>query len=124
MKVQLANAVTSPNTGTVYFNTKLDFIGREARVVINPRWKAAYDEAIKNKTRCSQPSFNLIVIDMEREDGKWDGTGSVWRRGDGKHSGTFQWDGKTFNMQIERGDAEGTFELSLEEIQPVNLGDL
>lgn len=133
--IQLANPKISAASGNTYFETKikvLDGAGktveRDARLIINPRWKEAQDEAIKNKTRNKQPSFNLLIADMERGEKDYDGTGSTWARKVGEeaseHAGNFRFFGKAYDLKVSRGKQGTPFTLTLDLVKEVKLTDL
>lgn len=134
--IQLVDAKTSANSGNTYYPVKLALKrqdgtveSRDATVIINSRWALAQQEALKTKTRNKQPTMNILVSDMEREEGDYDGTGSVWMRRKGLHIGSFKFDGTTYSATISRKEAEegqeaGPLELVLEEILPVSINDL
>lgn len=125
MQTVLANPQVSRNSGNRYFAAQLaGDINREIRVVFNPRWKAAQDEAIATQSRNKQPTFSIIVTDMDRATGDYNGTGSVWMRRKGLHTGSFLWNGKQYTATIKRDDEASDFVLDLEEVQEVEVDDL
>lgn len=125
MQTVLKNPQVSRNSGNRYFSAKLDGdVNREIRVVFNPRWKAAQDEAIATQSRNKQPTFSIIVTDMDRATGDYNGTGSVWMRRKGLHTGSFVWNGKQYTATINRDDDASDFVLKLDEVQEVEVNDL
>jgi hypothetical protein len=133
--ITLSAPKVSASSGNTYFETKIKVLDksgkeveRDARLIINPRWKAAQDEAIASATRNKQPSFNLLISDMERGEKDYNGTGSTWARKvteeASEHAGNFQFQGKSYNLKIARG-AQGTpFVLTLDLTPEVKLTDL
>jgi hypothetical protein len=125
MQTVLKDPQVSRNSGNRYFSAKLDGdVNREIRVVFNPRWKAAQDEAIATQSRNKQPTFSIIVTDMDRATGDYNGTGSVWMRRKGLHTGSFLWNGKQYTATINRDDDASDFVLKLDEVQEVEVNDL
>jgi hypothetical protein len=125
MQTVLKDPQVSRNSGNRYFSAKLDGdVNREIRVVFNPRWKAAQDEAIATQSRNKQPTFSIIVTDMDRATGDYNGTGSVWMRRKGLHTGSFVWNGKQYTATINRDDDASDFVLKLDEVQEVEVNDL
>ena len=125
MQTVLKDPQISRNSGNRYFSAKLDGdVNREIRVVFNPRWKAAQDEAIATQSRNKQPTFSIIVTDMDRATGDYNGTGSVWMRRKGLHTGSFLWNGKQYTATINRDDDASDFVLKLDEVQEVEVNDL
>jgi hypothetical protein len=125
MQTVLSNPQVSRNSGNRYFSAQLaGEINREIRVVFNPRWKQAQDEALATQTRNKQPTFSIIVTDMERPEGNYNGTGSVWMRRKGLHTGSFLWNGKQYTATISREDEAQDFTLKLDEVQEVEVDDL
>lgn len=122
--IKLETLKTAAATGRQYFEAKLPIIGRDILVLVNPRWKVAQDEAIRDKTTNKQPSFNILVKDMQRAEGSNEGTGATWARSKGKHSGNFEYDGQQYAVAIVRPEGLQTFELTFEKIEPVDLNDL
>lgn len=125
MQTVLKDPQVSRNSGNRYFSAKLDGdVNREIRVVFNPRWKAAQDEAVATQSRNKQPTFSIIVTDMDRATGDYNGTGSVWMRRKGLHTGSFVWNGKQYTATINRDDDASDFVLKLDEVQEVEVNDL
>lgn len=125
MQTVLKDPQVSRNSGNRYFSAKLDGdVNREIRVVFNPRWKAAQDEAVATQSRNKQPTFSIIVTDMDRATGDYNGTGSVWMRRKGLHTGSFLWNGKQYTATINRDDDASDFVLKLDEVQEVEVNDL
>lgn len=125
MQAVLTNPQVSRNSGNRYFSARLDGdVNREIRVVFNPRWKAAQDEALATQSRNRQPTFSIIVTDMDRAEGDYNGTGSVWMRRKGLHTGSFLWNGKQYTATIKRDDDASDFILDLEEVQEVTVDEL
>lgn len=130
-QVALGPQLTSPNTGNSYFNVKALLKRasgitevRDLSVIFNPRWKTAQDIAIEEKKANKQPSLTIVVKDMERsEENPYEGTGSVWMRRKGLHTGTFNFDGVNYSASITR-DEQGELQLTLEELIPVEPADL
>lgn len=125
MQAVLTNPQVSRNSGNRYFSARLDGdVNREIRVVFNPRWKAAQEEALATQSRNRQPTFSIIVTDMDRAEGDYNGTGSVWMRRKGLHTGSFLWNGKQYTAAIKRDDDASDFILDLEEVQEVTVDEL
>lgn len=122
--IKLDTLKTASATGRQYFEAKLPVINRDVLVLVNPRWKVAQEEAIRDKTTNKQPSFNILVKDMQRAEGSNDGSGATWSRAKGKHSGNFEYDGIQYAVSIVRPEGLQTFELTVEKIEPVDLNDL
>lgn len=124
MQAILTDPQVSRNSGNKYFAASLPELGRDIRVVFNPRWKMAQEEALRTQSRNKQPTFSIIVTDMERPEGDYNGTGSVWMRRKGLHTGSFLWNGKQFSATIRRDDDASDFTLELEEVQEVQVDEL
>lgn len=133
--ITLAAPKVSASSGNTYFETKIKVLDkngkeveREARLIINPRWKAAQDEAIASATRNKQPSFNLLISDMERGEKDYNGTGSTWARKVGEdaseHAGNFQFFGKSYSLTVARGKQGSPFVMTLDLVPEVKLADL
>lgn len=133
--ITLAAPKVSASSGNTYFEAKIKVldkagkeIERDARIIINPRWKAAHDEAIASATRCKQPSFNVLITDMERGDKDYNGTGSTWARKvseeASEHAGNFQFQGKSYSLNIARGKVGSPFVLKMDVVPEVKLTDL
>lgn len=128
--LQQDNLKTSA-AGNNYWDVKIqvlskdgEAITRDAKLIINPKWKGDYDKAIAEATRCKTPSFNLLVSDMERAEGDYNGTGSTWCRKPGDHAGNFNFQGRPYTLAVKRNEATEQFELTLD-IQPeVDLAQL
>ena len=132
LQLAIADAKTS-NAGNTYWPVKVkvldkagEEIERDARIVVNPRFEEAYQEAVAQAKRCTVPSFNLLITDMERAEGDYNGTGSTWRRGNGEHVGNFGFQGHNYDLTIKRDtDITGApFEVTLDVKKPVDLATL
>lgn len=133
--VTLGQGKQAQTTGNIYFLGTVNLKNgdkveaREVRVTVNPRWKPAYEEAIKTATRCKQPSFNVYVTDMERGEKDYNGTGSTWAsRVDAEkgslHRGNFVFQSVNYELTIERAGNASEFTLGLLELAPISLTDL
>jgi hypothetical protein len=133
--IQLATPKVSASSGNTYFETKIKVLDkndkeveRDARLIINPRWKPAQDDAIASATRNKQPSFNLLISDMERGEKDYNGTGSTWARKvteeASEHAGNFKFFDKSYDLKITRGAQGSPFTMTLDLTPEVNLNDL
>lgn len=129
--IPMTNPKVSQASGNPYWEVKVPVINakgeevlRDARVIVNPRFQAAYDKAVAEGERCTQPSFNLLLSDMERVEGSYNGVGSTWKRNNGKHAGTFQFLERVYDLEIVRAEGTQDFTLTLSLQKPVDLAAL
>lgn len=109
--------------GNKYFKTT--FQSRDLYITVNPRWKQAELESVREGIKNKQPVW-LLQAEYSESTANFDGTGAAWAmiRRDGKcYQGNFVLEGVTYLVDIKR-NSPTSFELVMTSQEAVSIDDI